>query len=107
MTQPTTTYTCPLNRSQVIDLYFMEHRAKLLDIAAFLDRVDRAAPDTPQPTQNEPQDFRLRALREAIALLNDGQGDRARRMLELFSNPTLEPIAKAPGKGAAGVWPGE
>ena len=36
--------TCPLTGPQVVDLYFMEHRAKLLDLAAFLDRLDRAAP---------------------------------------------------------------
>jgi hypothetical protein len=34
--------TCPLTGPQVVDLYFMEQRAKLLDIAAFLDRLDRA-----------------------------------------------------------------
>jgi hypothetical protein len=31
-----------MKREQVIDLYFMEARAKLIDLAAFLDRVDRA-----------------------------------------------------------------
>ena len=30
----------PLTRTQVVDLYFLEHRAKLLDLAAFLDRCD-------------------------------------------------------------------
>ena len=34
--------TCPLTSQQVVDFYFMEHRAKLLDIAAFLDRLERA-----------------------------------------------------------------
>ena len=31
-----------MTRQQVLDLYFMENRAKLIDLAAFLDRVDRA-----------------------------------------------------------------
>jgi hypothetical protein len=31
--------SCPLTSKQVVDLYFMEHRANLLDIAAFLDRL--------------------------------------------------------------------
>jgi hypothetical protein len=34
--------TCPASRSKVVDLYFLEHRAKVIDIAAFLDRADRA-----------------------------------------------------------------
>lgn len=92
--------TCPMRRDEVIDRYFMEHRAKLLDIAAFLDRVDRAPGD-----ETAADDARLRALREAIELLNDGRGDRARRLLELWSDPTDEPIPAASGKGAIGVWP--
>lgn len=32
----------PADRSKILDLYFLEHRAKLLDLAAFLDRYDRA-----------------------------------------------------------------
>ena len=36
-----------LTKGQVLDRYFLEHRAKLIDIAAFLDRVDRAEPHNP------------------------------------------------------------
>lgn len=95
------TATCPAARSGVIDLYFMEHRAKVLDIAAFLDRLDRAKDDIGR------EDFRVRGLREAIAILLDGRGERARRILDHFSDPTEEPIASAAGmKGAFGVYPG-
>ena len=31
-----------MNRQQLLDLYFMDARSKLIDIAAFLDRLDRA-----------------------------------------------------------------
>ena len=84
-------------RSDVIDRDFLEHRAKLIDIAAFLDRCERA---------EGTDDFRLRALRTAIPLLIDGQPERARRILESFSDPTSEPIPKAPGKGASGAREG-
>ncbi len=95
------TATCPAARSRVIDLYFMEHRARVLDIAAFLDRLDRAKDDIGR------EDFRVRGLREAIAILLDGRGERARRILDHFSDPTEEPIASAAGmKGAFGVYPG-
>ena len=93
---------CPSTRDRVIDLYFLEHRAKLIDIAAFLDRVDRAAPDG----EGKAEDFRLRAFRQALAILSDGREDRARRILELLSDPTDQPIDAAPTKGAAGAWPG-
>jgi hypothetical protein len=81
--------TCPLSGPQVVELYFMEHRAKLLDLAAFLDRLDRAG----LPTGND--DVRVRALRRAIPLLLDGTGDRVRRILELLSDHTTAPIAVA------------
>lgn len=94
--------TCPLSRRQVIDRYFLEHRAKLLDLAAFLDRVDRAK----REDNGEPDDFRLATMRDAIAILLDGESERARRVLELMSDPTSQPIEKAGGKGATGAWPG-
>lgn len=93
----------PLDRESVIDRYFLEHRAKVLDVAAFLDRVDRA---TPAGGAASGDDFRLRSLRAAIALLLDGKPERARRILELLSDPSSEPIAKAPMKGAKGAWEG-
>ena len=84
-----------MTRAQVVDAYFMEHRARLLDVAAVLDRVARAGAGE--------DDFRMRAFRKALALLGDGGPDRARRVLELFSDPTTEPVAKAGMKGASGA----
>jgi hypothetical protein len=88
----------PMSRTKVIDEYFLDHRAKLLDIAAFLDRVDRASGDAAE-------DFRMRAFRAALALLDDGAPERARRVLESMSDPTTELIDVAPGKGACGTPP--
>ena len=90
----------PVSRAATIELYFAEHRAKLLDIAAFLDRVDRAG------VTREPEDFRLVAFRQALEILSNGRPQRARRILEMLSDPTTDPIASAPVKGAAGAWQG-
>lgn len=91
--------TCPLSGPEVVDRYFMEHRAKLLDIAAFLDRLDRAtAPDGRD-------DVRVRALRRAIPLLLEGGGERARRILELLSDHSATPISEAHTQGALGADP--
>jgi len=30
-----------MNAREILDLYFIENRARLLDIASFLDRIDR------------------------------------------------------------------
>ncbi len=76
----------------------MENRAKLIDIAAFLDRVERAQGDA---------DFRLASFKEAMTCLGDGSPQRAKNVLLSLSDPTAEPIDKAPGKGAVGAWPGK
>jgi hypothetical protein len=86
-----------MTRQQVLDLYFMENRAKLIDLAAFLDRVDRATGEA---------DFRLSAFKQAVRELGGPQPERAKQVLLSLSDPTTEPIEKAPGKGAAGAWPG-
>lgn len=85
----------PMTRAQVVDAYFMEHRARLLDVAAFLDRVDRAGAGS--------DDFRMQAFRRGVAILGDGLPDRARRILELLSDPSAEPVATAGMKGATGA----
>jgi len=87
-----------MTRQQVLDLYLMDARFKLIELAAFLDRVDRAEGQT---------DFRLDAFRQALRELDDDEPDRSRQVLLAFSDPTTEPIEKAPGKGAVGAWPGK
>jgi hypothetical protein len=96
---PPATPSCPLAAREVVDLYFMEHRAKLLDIAAFLDRLDRATEVSGR------DDVRVRALMRAIPLLLDGQPHRVRRILELLSDHTHEPIPAAHTQSALGADP--
>jgi hypothetical protein len=86
-----------LTREQVLDLYYLPARHQLVEIAAFLDRVDRGAGDA---------DFRWHAFRHALALLAAEEPGRAERVLRALSDPTLEPVAAASGKGAVGAWPG-
>jgi len=87
-----------MTRQQVLDLYFMESRFKLVEIAAFLDRVERA---------KGPADFRLAAFRKAMKELSGKQPARAKKVLLALSDPTTKPISKAHGKGATGAWPGK
>jgi hypothetical protein len=79
----------------IVDHGFIAMRAKLIDVAAFLDRVERHGAEG---------DFRCAALREAAALLTDGRPERARRILERLSDPTTEPEEKSSGKAALGAW---
>ena len=85
-----------MTKQQVLDLYFLDARHKLIELAAFLDRVERA---------DGKDDFRLNAFRMALANLNRKTKTKAKRVLLAFSDPTMEPIAKAAGKGAVGAFP--
>ncbi|MBI5688749.1 MAG: hypothetical protein HZC55_01530 [Verrucomicrobia bacterium] len=79
----------------IVDHGFVPVRAKLIEVAAFLDRVERYA---------IADDFRCTALRSAAAVLIDGRPERARRILEALSDPTTKPEAKSSGKAALGAW---
>ncbi len=79
----------------VVDHGFIPVRAKLIEVAAFLDRVER---------HQVAGDFRCAALRSAAKLLVDGKPERARRILEKLSDPTTTPDLKSTGKAALGAW---
>lgn len=71
--------TCLLTQAQLLDLSFMEHRAHLLAIAAFLDRLERA-----QDAASAGDDFRLTALRGALhELVSPEPGRVVRAQLRL------------------------
>ena len=91
----TGTRVSPAAAQAVVEVGFIPVRAKLIEVAAFLDRVER---------HGVADDFRCAALREAAALLVDGKPERARRILEHLSDPTTEPDAKSTGKAALGAW---
>lgn len=88
---------CVMTRQQVLDLYFIDARSKLIDLAAFLDRVEQAGGS---------EDFRMSAFRQALSRLEQNQRDKAKQVLLAFSDPTSEPIAVATTKAACGAWPG-
>ena len=86
-----------MTRQQVLDLYFMDARSKLIDLAAFMDRVERA---------DGQEDFRMKAFRGALAELSQGTSDRAKSVLLSLTDPSTEPLLAATVKGATGAWDG-
>jgi len=98
--------TCPMMARAQLEAYFLEHRARLLDLAAFFDRLDRARGGP--PAEDEP---RLAALRAALAELAEGSAaggvpDRTARLQRIFSDPTSEPLVGSDGRAAWGAWRG-
>ena len=86
------------NRKNILDLYFLDARARLIDIAAFMDRVNRAEGEA---------DFRYSQFLNALKELGGAEPNRAEKVLLAFSDPTHEPIPKATTKAACGAWPGD
>ena len=86
-----------MDRSHITDLYFAEARSKLIDLAAFLDRIERSEGE---------DDFRLKSLRAALHELATPGPEKAKKILLLLSDPTEEPVAEAGAKSASGAWAG-
>jgi hypothetical protein len=96
MTAPSSSLTA----REIADEYFIENRNRVLEIAAFLDRLDRADPG------RAARDFRLRAFAEALTILASGGPEYLRRIQALLSDPTTEPIDTLDRKSAQGAWEG-
>jgi hypothetical protein len=92
------TGSSPLTQRELIDVYFMEHRVEVLDLAAFLDRLDRAR------EIDADDDFRLRSIREALGFLVDGGGQRVQRVQMTFSDPRSELLEELDQKSAKGAY---
>jgi hypothetical protein len=86
----------PLTGADTVDEYFIENRTRLLEIAAFLDRVDRIDPSAAS------RDFRMRVFAEAVEAL--AGPDRLLRIQMLLSDPTVEPLERLDRKSAIGAF---
>jgi hypothetical protein len=73
-------------KKDILDLHFMDARYKLIDLAAFLDRVERHSGEA---------DFRLAGLKKALPILLSDQPGRAKAVLEALSDHSMEPAEKA------------
>lgn len=73
-----------LTAREVLDRYFLDSRCQLLEIAATLDRHDRAAAG-----QGTPHDPRREKIARALEILADRTAppERAETLLRLFSDP--------------------
>jgi chromosomal replication initiation ATPase DnaA len=69
-----------MNSNEILDREFLEIRAKILEVAAALDRIDRAEGEVAK-------DSRMALIAEAISVINSKHSDpiRAEKIQLLFS----------------------
>ncbi len=91
----------PMNAKEILELYFIENRARILDIASFLDRIDRY-----EGTEEAKADFRYKAFLEAMKLILGKEGERTKALQMIFSDHSTEPLENAAGLKAFGAWEG-
>ena len=87
-----------MTRQQLLDMYFIEARSKLIEVAAFLDRIERAEGG---------DDFRMTGFKQALADLVQAKSARAEKVLLTLSDPTTDPFPAATTIAAGGAWPGK
>ena len=91
----------PMTAKQAIDLYFPDNRARMLEIASFLDRIDRY-----EGTEDAEADYRYRAFLKALKIILDAKQERTAEIHRLFSDMTVEPIDRVTDGKAYGAWKG-
>ncbi|MEI7765864.1 MAG: hypothetical protein WCJ97_00345 [Phycisphaerae bacterium] len=74
-----------LTGGDICDQYFMETRCKLIEIAATLDRLDRAA-----DRSKLNGDARLLFIQDALAILASDAPNRAEAILRRYSLPASD-----------------
>ena len=87
-----------LDAKALVDEYFIENRTKLLEIGAFLDRLNRIDPGYTE------RDFRMKCFRAALSSLSATGVDHVQEIQTVFSDPTDEPIAALDRKSATGAY---
>ncbi|NIY15690.1 MAG: hypothetical protein GWM98_12720 [Nitrospinaceae bacterium] len=91
--------SCPLDQNELLDRFFMDHRNQLLEIAAFLDRLDRSR------DKNAEGDFRLRAFRNALQELTGDNPGRVESIQMMLSDPRTDFLEERDRQNAEGVSP--
>ena len=89
--------THPRTQRELIEAEFIEHRTKILDIAAFLDRFDRAS------ARDAEDEFRIVAFRRALEDLAAPGFGRVERIQMLLSDQNSELLDERDQQNAFGA----
>jgi hypothetical protein len=76
----------PLPATQALDAYFLEARARLLDLAAILDRISRGSDAA--AALADPRSEKLRRALGILLTRTDGRAEAVQQLFSLDYDPT-------------------
>ena len=88
----------PLTQKQLLDQSFLDERNRVLEVAAFLDRFERAKKGDGKG------DFRYRALLKSLSILNKKEGGRVKKIQMILSDPSTKLLPSLDQKSADGAY---
>jgi len=89
--------SCPMSQQELINEFFIEHRVHILEIAAYLDRLDRAT------HKNARQEFRYLAFKKAVAELVSDKPGRIERIQMILSDQDVRLLEERDQQSAWGA----
>lgn len=92
---------CPMPAKETLEKYFLDNRARLLEIASFLDRIDRY-----ENAASAISDFRYQSFLKALAILIGSEKERTKKIQILLSDLSEKPVEHVRDFKAYGAWRG-
>ena len=92
---------CPMSAKEALETYYLDNRARVLEIASFLDRIDRCG-----DSLSAMEDFRYKSFIKGLQLVLECEKDRTKKLQLFFSDLSSDPIDSAAGLKAYGAWEG-
>lgn len=91
----------PMPAKEALEKYFLDNRARMLEIASFLDRIDRYS-----GYYQAKEDFRYKSLVNALKVIIETGKERTKNIQLLFSDLSGEPVENIVDTKAYGAWKG-
>ncbi|MBI4844431.1 MAG: hypothetical protein HY809_08940 [Nitrospirae bacterium] len=89
----------PMQAKEALEKYFLDNRARMLEIASFLDRIDRYS-GSPEAKE----DFRYKSLMKALKIILESEDERTKKVQLFFSDLSSAPLEKVTDQKAYGAW---
>jgi hypothetical protein len=78
----------PLSANKALDAFFFDARARIVDLAAFLDRIERG--DNAAAVRSDPRLDKIRRALQALLETGDSRAEQVQKIFSLDYEPNWE-----------------